>query len=146
MTTTQQYDLIVAQTPPDITKKVMDVLEYAFNHSPGINVTRQDMILNVFGIFVEKSKLSNNREDRQIREAIETLQREGYPVISSSGKPGYRLAVDEADIEDYIVELESRRKQLEEKIRCLRNPRKKYVYQKPVIATQPALIPMSLSR
>jgi len=126
--------------PLDINQRVMQVLEFAFENSPGINVTRQDMVANIFGIFVEKSKLANSTEDRQIREAIEDLQRAGYPVISSSGKPGYRLAVDDQEKETYIVELESRRKQLEEKIRALRNPRVKYVYRQPVQAVQLALV------
>ncbi|MDD2922169.1 MAG: hypothetical protein PHQ36_07770 [Anaerolineales bacterium] len=140
MTTTPQYDRIIETIPTGLEKRVMDVLQYAFEASPGINVTRQDMIQNVFGVFVEKSKLSNNREDRQIREAIENLQRAGYPIISSSGKPGYRLAINNADMEAYIAELESRRSQLEEKIRALRTTRPNYFYVQPVIATQPALI------
>lgn len=140
MSTTKTYEIMLQTSPQDLPKKVMEVLEFAFTNSPGLNVTRQDMILNVFGVFVEKSRLANSKEDRQIREAIEALQRDGYPVISSSGKPGYRLAVDDQDIEEYIIELESRRKQLEEKIRCLRNPRKKYIYIPPVVAIQPALI------
>lgn len=130
MTTTQQYEMILATMPEDLPSRIMSVLEKEFNKNPGKNLSRQEMVYLVHNIVIPKDKLANSTEDRQNRETIEALQLQGYPIISSSGKAGgYRLAVDQEDSESYINELESRRKNLELKIAALRSPRKSYVYQ-----------------
>lgn len=140
MSTTKQYDQLVAEMPPGIQADIMIVLLESYHNARGQNVTRERLILLVFNKVVDKAKLSGSKEDRQIRDSIEELQRQGYRIISSSGRPGYRLAVDDADMEEYIAELESRKASLEEKIRCLRTPRPKYEYVEPEIVLQPALI------
>jgi hypothetical protein len=133
MTTTPRYDYIVATMPLDLGEKVMKVLEYAYAVSPGVNVTKQDLIWNVFGKWIEKRDLIYCTEDRQIRDVIALLQLEGYPIIASSGKPGYRLDPDREEIETFCKELDARIEQLRQKVLALRNPRKKYTYTPPVI-------------
>jgi hypothetical protein len=140
MTTTYEYDRICAEMPEGLPADIMTVLTNQWRNFPGTNVNRETLILLVFHRVVEKSKLTGSHKDRQIRETIEQLQREGYRVISSSGKPGYRLAVNDEDMESYIAELESRKTHLEEKIRALRTPRPKFEYIAPMQASQPALI------
>lgn len=130
MTTTPQYQMILEEMSDDLPSRVMKVLEDEYRQHPGQNISRVNMVFRVFDVVVAKDKLANSSEDRQNRETIEALQLQGYPIISSSGKAGgYRLAADQAGIESYINELESRRKNLELKIAALRSPRKSYVYQ-----------------
>ncbi len=133
MSTTVQYRHIVATMPEDLGAKIMKVLEYAYAVSPGVNVTKQDLIWNVFGVWIEKRDLINSTEDRQIRDKIAELQLDGYPIIASSGKPGYRLDPNREEIEEFCKELEARMEQLRQKVLALRHPRKKYVYIPPVI-------------
>jgi len=129
MTTTPQYERLIAEMPEGIEADVMTVLTEAHRNHPGENVKRETLVYLVFDKQIDPAKLSSSREDRQIREAIEALQRAGYPIISSSGKPGYRLAINELETTDYIAELESRCSQLQSKIFALRNSRPRYVYQ-----------------
>lgn len=140
MTTTPQYDNLVSEIPEGLAASIMTVLSEALRKSPGSNVKREDLVYFCFGVRVEPSRLSSSREDRQIRETIESLQMGGYRIVSQSGKPGYRLAVNDEDIESYIAELESRRVNLENKIRALRTPRPKYEYKQPV----PVLVQSSM--
>ena len=132
---TLEYDRILATMPKGLEHDIFKVL----SHAPeGIN--RTGLILSIFSKVVEASKLANCSEDRQIRTAIEHLQRDGYPVISSSGKPGYKLAASDTEMESYIAELESRRDQLADKIKALRQPRHKLTWTEPMKETQLGLL------
>lgn len=128
MSRTFQYESIVATTPEDLGEKIMKVLEYSYAVSPGVNVTKQDLIWNIFGISVDKRDLVYSSYDRQIRDTIAELQLDGYPIIASSGKPGYRLDPERQEIEEFCKELEARMERLREKVLALRHPRKKYTY------------------
>jgi hypothetical protein len=144
MSTTQVYEQMVASTPADLPARIMQVLEYALKNSPGINVTKQDMIKNVYGKFIEKARLSGTTEERQLRDTIADLQVSGYPIIASSGKAGYRLAQNKAEIEEYVSELESRISQLQSKVFALRRYTYpavwKMEYQQPEAVTQPMML------
>jgi len=140
MSTTPQYERLIAEMPAGIEADVMTVLAEAYRNHPGENVKREALIYAVFDWEVDPSKLGSSKEDRQIRAAIENLQLAGYPIISSSGKPGYRLAVSEQDADDYIAELESRRSHLASKIFALRTNRPRYVYQAEQVVDQMRLI------
>ena len=136
---TLEYDRILATMPKGLEKDVFDLLVQLYKYSSE-TVTRKELVYNLFGKYVENSKLANCLEDRQIRTAIEHLQRDGYPVISSSGKPGYKLAGNDAEMESYIAELESRRDQLADKIKALRQPRHKLTWTEPMKETQLGLL------
>jgi uncharacterized cysteine cluster protein YcgN (CxxCxxCC family) len=73
--------------------------------------TRQDLI--------NKFKL----DDRTIRDCINFI-RKRYPVISSSAKAGYKLAINQEDLEDVhktISETKSRIKELQASLKPLEN-------------------------
>ena len=147
MSTTQAYEKIKATAPADLQKSIMKVLDFARVNSPGINVTKHDLILNIYGKHISGTQLTSSTEDRQIRDAIADLQLAGYPIIASSGKPGYRLAAKREEIEEYVAELEARVSQLQSKIFALRKCsylavgwESKYNQPEPPQATQPALI------
>ena len=42
--------------------------------------------------------------DRYIRRSINELRKEGYPIISSSYKKGYKLAANENELAQFIAE------------------------------------------
>lgn len=46
--------------------------------------------------------------DRRVRKEIETLRREGYPILSFSEGPGYWYSGDIEEIERYLKEVDSR--------------------------------------
>lgn len=136
------YAQILADTPDDLGEKIMKVLEFAAEYSPGINVTKQDLIWNIFGKWYEKNMIASTNEDRQIRDTIADLQLAGYPIIAISGKAGYRLAIgdEDEDMAKCIAEIEARIRELEDKARALRHPRKRYHFEKPVTVTQLELL------
>ena len=61
--------------------------------------------------YVSRAELCNalGTNDRQARLYIESLRREGIPVISSSGKSGYKVASGLADVADARAALEELR-------------------------------------
>ena len=140
MSHTDAYKQIVDSTPDDLPEKIMDVLTKAYQTQPGANVTKQEIIRAVFGEPDFERNRVNSTKDRQVRDVIADLQLEGYPIIASSGKAGYRLAANVSEATQYIAELESRVSQLQGKIRALRTPNMKHVYKPPTKATQIALI------
>ena len=60
--------------------------------------------------------LSNDPHDRKIRKAIESLRNRMIPIVSSSGKAGYRLDTSPEAIQNMIAELKSRIAHLEQRL------------------------------
>lgn len=112
------YDDLLRTMPQDLEQQVLHVIASADGRAVG----RRELVERIFGY--TPANLANDRHDRQIRKAIEALQLQGYPIISSSGKGGYRMA-NEAEIDEYIRELEARRARLAEKIRALREAKRR---------------------
>ena len=120
MTTHPVYDQLLAEVTDDLERKVLQVLV----DRAGVRVTRPDLVLQVFGVTVEQAELSASTEDRKIRECIERLQRRDYPIMASSGTPGYVLAADETVLDAYIAEIGSRIANMQEKQSALRRSRR----------------------
>lgn len=120
MTTTPQYDKLLAELAAgelsDLEQKVLDLLS---THPDGL--TRYELLELVFGpgarYLAEKRGLANSTEDRKIREAIESLRNNWLPIVSSSGKPGYRLDTSPEAVGSMIAEWQSRVENLQERIR-----------------------------
>lgn len=107
------YDQIVSQMPLGIERQVMSCLRF---HVGGENrISRQALVEHIFGEAWEK----DSRHDRMVRMAIAVLQRE-HPILSDSGAGGYWLAANKTEVEEYINEITSRARELEEKARLLR--------------------------
>jgi hypothetical protein len=104
----------------------MEILETARKSSPGVNITRPELVLQIFGSHVDRFRLANSTQERQIRDAIADLQEQGYPIIASSGAAGYRLAIDDDERLEYIREIQARIAKLEKKVNALRHPRWSY--------------------
>ena len=114
------YEVLMKAVTDELEKKVLDVLI----ESAGERVTRPALVLAVFGNAIDVRDLANNPDDRRIREAIERLQRQDFPILASSGQAGYVLAADEAILDSYIGEIISRQVQLKEKEAALRRSRR----------------------
>ncbi len=115
------YAQLLDEVTDDLERKVFEALaEHA-----GERVTRPQLVLMVFGVYVSQDKLSASNEDRKIRECIERLQAKNFPILASSGKAGYILTDDDRIFHEYISELMSRREQLEAKVRHLYAARQK---------------------
>ncbi len=135
------YRHIQETAPADLERRIMDILEAARRSSPGTNVTKSELILQIYGIRTPLGRTvtgNTSTQDRQIRDAIADLQEQGYPIIASSGAAGYRLAINDEERLDYIHEIEARINKLELKVRALRSPRWHYG-DEPGTPTQAAL-------
>jgi hypothetical protein len=120
MTTNKAYTVILETMPEGLEKKILNILLEKIAADDHSCASRRDLIIEIFHI-APPDDLSSCYEDRQIRIAIQKLIDDRYPVISNSGKGGYRLEATKSNREAYIIELESRKKRLEEKIKALLN-------------------------
>lgn len=77
-------------------------------------LSRQDLVMKIFGYWPET--LEGNTDDRKIRKAIERLRKRLFPILSTSGKPGYRLDISREAVHKMLTELRSRKKHIDEQI------------------------------
>lgn len=114
MSRTPEYEKLLAELNagelPAITRKILDALSQA----PG-GLTRKGLIRIVFDE-EPGNNLSNDTRDRKIRKGIEHLRNLGFPIVSTSGKAGYKMDTDPKNIDDMIREWESRVVQLQRRI------------------------------
>lgn len=76
--------------------------------------TRHELIYAIYGYM--PTSVDGNVDDRKIRKAIERLRKRLFPIVSTSGKPGYRLDVSREAVKKMLMELQSRKARLEEQI------------------------------
>ncbi len=93
----------------EIQKKVFNLLK-----DKPAGLSRQELIMEVYGYWPES--LDGNTDDRKIRKAIERLRQRLFPIVSTSGRPGYRLDVSREAVEKMIIELKSRRRHIDNQI------------------------------
>lgn len=116
------YEQILAEIDDELEKCVFDILL----QNSGVAVTRREMILMIFDEVVQEwEDLSSNKLDRKIRKCIERLRKKDFSIVSSSGEAGYRLDLDEANMDAYIAELAARRASLTESIEHAYRAKKK---------------------
>ena len=118
----------------DLQRKVFELLR---DNPEGL--LRSELVMHIYGYI--PTKIEGNTDDRKIRKAIERLRQRLFPIVSTSGKPGYRLDTSRAAVEKMIHELQSRRARIDEQIEAAT---KFYsipaTYQEPVQATQMGLM------
>lgn len=96
----------------EIERKVFDALKA---HPKGLN--RQQLVAIVFGEMTKAGSVNNNNtKDRKVRKAIETLRARLVPIVSSSGRAGYRLDVSREAREKMIADLRRKRASLDDLI------------------------------
>jgi hypothetical protein len=106
------YEQLIAEITDEDERKVFDVLLRA----DGGRVSREELVWDVYGVTIDPSKLANSVEDRKIRTIIRRLRERDYPIVSSSGEPGYTMKANPEEMDIYIAELASRKERLQEDI------------------------------
>ena len=114
MAKTPQYEKLLAELDAgelsEIERKVLDALLKAPS-----GITRRGLVRAIYGVEAQRN-LSNDPHDRKIRKAIESLRNRMIPIVSSSGKAGYRLDTSPEAIQNMIRELKSRIAHLEQRL------------------------------
>jgi hypothetical protein len=82
-------------------------------------LTRAELIRDVFGK-EPGNNLGNNTHDRKIRKGIERLRDLGVPIVSTSGRAGYKIETDPTEIAAMIDEMESRIRHLKQKVQAIK--------------------------
>jgi len=93
----------------DLQKQVFTLLK----ENPA-GLSRQDLVMKIYGYWPET--LEGNTDDRKIRKAIERLRQRLFPILSTSGRPGYRLDISREAVNKMLNELRSRRTHIDEQI------------------------------
>ena len=96
-----------------------DVFIALRNHPAGLK--RQQLVAIVFNESRSPVMANNDTKDRKVRKAIESLRMQGVPIVSSSGRAGYRLDGSEKAKREMLAELRSRRDRLNELILMVSN-------------------------
>ncbi|MBK9925424.1 MAG: hypothetical protein IPP66_09045 [Anaerolineales bacterium] len=114
MSRTPQYEKLLAELKagklPIIERKILDALYQAPN-----GLTRRELVRIVFGQEAH-TNLGNDTKDRKIRKAIESLRNRGIPIVSNSGKAGYKLDTNPENIACIVRELKSRINHLQQRV------------------------------
>lgn len=119
MSTTPEYEKLLAELMAGELKKIeRKILEALLQAPNGLN--RKGLIRVVFGEEAQNN-LGNDTRDRKIRKGIESLRNCLIPIVSSSGKAGYRLDTNPETIDGMIREWESRIAHLQQKVDAARN-------------------------
>lgn len=110
--TTTVYEQLIAEITDEDERTVFDLLL----HADGRRVTREELVLQVYGVTVDPDKLASSVEDRKVREIIRRLRERDYPIVSSSGTPGYTMKASSAEMDIYIADQASRKEKIQENI------------------------------
>lgn len=97
----------------EIKRKILEALLRAPQ-----GITRRGLVRVVFDKEAQKN-LSNDTRDRKIRKAIESLRDRGVPIVSTSGKAGYKLETDPEKIAEMLDEMKSRIAHLNQKVQAI---------------------------
>jgi hypothetical protein len=109
-----EYEKLLAELNagelPVIDLKILEALLQAPK-----GLTRKGLIRIVFGE-EPQTNLGNDTRDRKIRKGIESLRNMGIPIVSTSGKAGYKLDTNPENIQCMIKEWESRIARLQHRV------------------------------
>jgi hypothetical protein len=111
MSTTPQYDALLAQVTDELSRQVLEILM----RNPS-GMTRSALVAEIYGFWIPDNELASNVYDRKVRKAIEGLRKD-WPIVSNSGEAGYRLSEDAAEIDAYAAEQAARAAKETEKAR-----------------------------
>lgn len=86
------------------------IFELLREHPDGLD--RYQLVMHIYGYI--PVKIDGNTDDRKIRKAIEKLRSRNFPIVSTSGRPGYRLDTSREAAEKMLSELHSRIKNMQQ--------------------------------
>lgn len=101
----------------ELTRLERQVFELLRDNPDGLD--RYQLIMKICGYL--PVSLAGNTDDRKIRKAIEAMRRRLYPIVSTSGRPGYRLDVSREAAEKMLAELNSRINRMQEQAEAVSN-------------------------
>lgn len=94
----------------ELTQLQRQVFELLRDNPEGLD--RYQLVQKVYGYL--PLKVEGNTDDRKIRKTIEKLRNRNFPIVSTSGKPGYRLDTSKEAAEKMLAELHSRISHMQE--------------------------------
>ncbi len=94
---------------PKLQRQIFNLLK---DHREGLD--RYQLVHFIYGYL--PVKIDGNTDDRKIRKAISALRERLFPIVSTSGEPGYRLDTSREAVEKMIRELQSRRDRITDQI------------------------------
>ncbi len=94
----------------DLQRKIYQLLK---DHPGGL--TRHEMIFKLYGYI--PTDINNDKNDRKIRKAIEFLRNRMFPIVSDSGRAGYRLDTSREAVRRMVDQLQAKRQKLSNLIR-----------------------------
>ena len=116
MNPSETYELLLDELAAgEMTTLQRKVFELLRDYPQGY--TRQELVYAIFGYV--PIRIDGNTDDRKIRKAIERLRKRLFPIVSTSGQPGYRLDVSREAIQKMLAELRSRRDHIQEQINAV---------------------------
>lgn len=104
------YDKLLAELENGQLDELQRSVFEALKSNPQ-GVTRGELVYRLFGY--HPADLTGNVDDRKIRKAIEELRSRLVPIVSSSGRAGYRLDTSPEAVRSMIGEWASRRDHLQ---------------------------------
>lgn len=96
--------------PPGLKRSVLQRVQFGTREA---RITKEELGRYSCGKY-------NATIDRYIRETVEELRTEGFPIVSDSGHAGYYFASSLDEIETLTAELESRSKKMLEQSRMMK--------------------------
>lgn len=117
--TTPVYDQILEELQVELDELERKIFDALTANPDGL--TRRELIFVIYGVrFLPFEDLGSSKYDRKIRLAIASMQERLVPIVSSSGKAGYKLDASKETAEKMAIEMESRAAKLREKARRIR--------------------------
>ena len=114
MSRTLEYEKLLGElNAGELPVLELKILEALLQAPKGL--TRKGLIRIVFRE-EPQTNLGNDTRDRKIRKGIESLRNTGIPIVSTSGKAGYKLDTNPENIESMIKEWESRIARLQHRV------------------------------
>ena len=100
----------------ELSKLQRHVFELLRDSPDGLD--RYQLVMSIYGYL--PLKVEGNTDDRKIRKAIEKLRTRNFPIVSTSGRPGYRLDTSKEAAEKMLAELNSRITHMQEQAEAVR--------------------------
>lgn len=112
MQPSQIYDRLLQELEGELDDLERQIFTLLKEHPAGLS--RQELVMRIKGYWPEK--LDGNTDDRKNRKAIQRLRERLFPIVSTSGKPGYRLDASREGVGRMLTELRSKQALLEKQI------------------------------
>jgi hypothetical protein len=116
---TEVYEQLLKELKVELDDLEKSVFNALSKNPDGL--TRPQLVAIVFREVRPARVMNNDTKDRKVRKAIESLRQKGVPILSTSGKAGYRLDVSEKGKRAMLAELISRRNKIDLLIAKIKN-------------------------